>query len=76
VPTALIQLGQRQIQRRILARVLSGDLVVGAPRMVRLLQRYPALQGIPARIIGLGVLPEHAPRALRRPAASGVGRTA
>jgi 2-polyprenyl-6-methoxyphenol hydroxylase-like FAD-dependent oxidoreductase len=66
LPTALVQLGQRQIQRRVLARVLSGDLVVGTPRVLRLLQRYPALQGIPARVIGLGVLPEHAPRALRR----------
>ncbi|MGY1641724.1 FAD-dependent oxidoreductase [Geodermatophilus sp. SYSU D00703] len=66
LPTALVQLGQRQIQRRILARVLSGDLVVGTPRVLRLLQRFPALQGVPARLIGLGVLPEHAPRALRR----------
>jgi hypothetical protein len=28
---------------------------------VRLLDRHPVLQGLPARAIGIGVLPEHAP---------------
>jgi 2-polyprenyl-6-methoxyphenol hydroxylase-like FAD-dependent oxidoreductase len=72
LPTMLTQFGQRQIQQRVLARVLSGDLVVGTPRALRLLQRFPALQGVPARLIGLGILPEHAPRALRRRPAGAV----
>ncbi|MGY1690832.1 FAD-dependent oxidoreductase [Geodermatophilus sp. SYSU D01105] len=66
LPTVLTQFGQRQVQQRLLARVLAGDVTVTAPRLLRLLQRYPRLQGVPARVVGLGVLPEHAPRVLRR----------
>jgi hypothetical protein len=61
------QLLQRQIQTRMLSRVLAGDRPVGAPRVLRLLDRHPVLQGLPARAIGIGVLPEHAP-----PTAAGV----
>ncbi|HEX2156626.1 MAG TPA: hypothetical protein VHS79_06545, partial [Actinomycetes bacterium] len=35
---------------------------------LRALRRYPILQAIPARLIGLGVLPEH----VRSPTARGV----
>jgi 2-polyprenyl-6-methoxyphenol hydroxylase-like FAD-dependent oxidoreductase len=31
------------------------------PQPLRLLQRFPVLQGIPARLIAIGPLPEHAP---------------
>jgi 2-polyprenyl-6-methoxyphenol hydroxylase-like FAD-dependent oxidoreductase len=60
LPTVLTQLVQRQIQTRVLSRILAGDRPIGTPRVVRLLDRYPALQGLPARAIGIGVLPEHA----------------
>ncbi|HEX2072502.1 MAG TPA: hypothetical protein VHF92_01855, partial [Geodermatophilus sp.] len=63
LPTVLTQLLQRQIQQRFLTRVLAGDQPVGTPAVLRLAQRQPALQGIPARIIGLGVLAEHVPPA-------------
>ena len=62
LPTAVIQLVQRQIQQRFLARILAGDQSVPTPRALRLLQRVPALQGVTARIVGLGIRPEHAGR--------------
>jgi 2-polyprenyl-6-methoxyphenol hydroxylase-like FAD-dependent oxidoreductase len=60
LPTVLTQQLQRQVQSRFLSRVLAGDRPVGTPRVLRLLQRHPVLQGVPARMIGIGVLPEHA----------------
>jgi len=39
------------------------------PFAMRLLRRYPALQGVPARAIAIGPLPEHAPQWARRPEA-------
>jgi 2-polyprenyl-6-methoxyphenol hydroxylase-like FAD-dependent oxidoreductase len=61
LPTVITQLVQRQIQTRALSRILAGDRPIGTPRVLRLLHRYPVLQGLPARAIGIGVLPEHAP---------------
>ncbi len=63
LPTVVTQLLQRQIQTRLVSRVLAGDRPVGTPRALRLLDRHPVLQGLPARAIGIGVLPEHAPPA-------------
>ncbi len=39
----------------------------GVPWPLQLLSRFPALQGIPARAIAIGPLPEHAPDWARRP---------
>jgi hypothetical protein len=36
------------------------------PFPLRLLQRFPVLQGVPARAIAIGPLPEHAPEWARR----------
>ena len=63
LPTVVTQLVQRQIQTRALSRILAGDQPVGTPRVLRLLDRHPVLQGLPARAVGIGVLPEHAPSA-------------
>ena len=41
------------------------------PLPLRLLQRFPVLQGIPARLVAIGPLPEHAPDWARRTAAPG-----
>jgi 2-polyprenyl-6-methoxyphenol hydroxylase-like FAD-dependent oxidoreductase len=60
LPTMVTQLVQRQIQTRVLSRILAGDRPVNTPRVLRLLDRHPVLQGLPARAIGMGVLPEHA----------------
>jgi 2-polyprenyl-6-methoxyphenol hydroxylase-like FAD-dependent oxidoreductase len=64
LPTVVTQLVQRQIQARLLSRILAGDQPIGTPRMLRLMDRHPVLQGLPARVIGIGVLPEHAPPSL------------
>ena len=61
LPTVLIQFVQRQVQTRVLSRILAGDRPVGTPRVLRLLDRHPGLQGLPARAVGFGLLPEHAP---------------
>jgi 2-polyprenyl-6-methoxyphenol hydroxylase-like FAD-dependent oxidoreductase len=60
LPTVATQFLQRQIQTRLLTRILAGDRPITAPGVVRLIHRHPVLQGIPARAIGIGVLPEHA----------------
>jgi 2-polyprenyl-6-methoxyphenol hydroxylase-like FAD-dependent oxidoreductase len=65
-PTVVTQLVQRQIQERVLSRILAGDQPIGTPRILRLIDRHPVLQGLPARAIGLGVLPEHASPSLPR----------
>jgi 2-polyprenyl-6-methoxyphenol hydroxylase-like FAD-dependent oxidoreductase len=60
LPTVVTQWVQRQIQTRVLRRILAGDRPIRTPRVVRLLDRHPVLQGLPARAVGIGVLPEHA----------------
>jgi 2-polyprenyl-6-methoxyphenol hydroxylase-like FAD-dependent oxidoreductase len=66
LPTVVTQLVQRQIQVRVLSRILAGDQPIGTPRILRLIDRHPVLQGLPARAIGIGVLPEHASPSLPR----------
>ncbi len=66
LPTVLTQRLQRRIQDRFVDRLLAGDERAGTPAILRLLQRSPVLQGLPARVIGLGIRPEHAPPAGRR----------
>lgn len=43
------------------------------PLPIRLLQRFPALQAVPARMVAIGPLPEHAPMWARRPSTGGRG---
>ncbi len=54
-PTRIIQAGQRVAQERIIGAVLSNQPIGRAPRIVRMLDRFPLLQRIPGRLIGLGV---------------------
>ena len=54
LPTRVIQAGQKAAQDRIIGRVLGGG-PIRAPRIVKLLDRFPRLQRIPGRIIGLGM---------------------
>ena len=54
-PTRVIQAGQKLAQDNVIGTVLSGTPITGAPRILRLLDRFPRLRRIPGRIIGLGV---------------------
>jgi 2-polyprenyl-6-methoxyphenol hydroxylase-like FAD-dependent oxidoreductase len=59
-PTRVTQRLQVLVQNRIVTRVLGGSTrTVSPPFAVRLLQRFPPLRRLPARLIGLGVRPEH-----------------
>jgi 2-polyprenyl-6-methoxyphenol hydroxylase-like FAD-dependent oxidoreductase len=57
-PTRVTQAFQRTIQNRVIGPVLAGAQPK-PPLAVKLLDRFPALRGIPARFIGIGVRPEH-----------------
>jgi len=66
LPTRVTQRLQLAVQDRIIAGVLTDTHPLKPPLAVRLLARYPFLRRIPARIIGLGVRPEHvSPELLR-----------
>lgn len=85
LPTALVQGAQRIAHAAVLAPVLQDGALAPAPPAapregdapaadlplpLRLAQRFPVLQGIPARAVAIGPLPEHAPDWARRPAAA------
>jgi 2-polyprenyl-6-methoxyphenol hydroxylase-like FAD-dependent oxidoreductase len=58
-PTRVTQRVQVFIQRKIISEVLSGTPRLDVPWLVKLAQRWPVLQRIPARLVGIGVRPEH-----------------
>jgi 2-polyprenyl-6-methoxyphenol hydroxylase-like FAD-dependent oxidoreductase len=71
-PTALIQGAQRAAHRYVLGRALAQDPADQRspdrlPLVAQLLRRVPALSTIPAYLIAVGPLPEHAPSWARRP---------
>jgi len=58
--TRIIQAMQRTAQNRIIDRVVLKNVpIAGPPRLIRLMQRFPVLQRIPAWLIGMGVRREH-----------------
>jgi len=59
LPTRLTQWAQVQVQNRVLGRVLASRQQVAAPWVIRLFKKFPVLRRIPARLIGIGVRPEH-----------------
>jgi 2-polyprenyl-6-methoxyphenol hydroxylase-like FAD-dependent oxidoreductase len=73
LPTRIVQAMQRTAQNRLIDRiVLKGVPITRPPRILRLMQRFPILQRIPAYLIGKGFRREHvrSPDAgLRRPQA-------
>jgi 2-polyprenyl-6-methoxyphenol hydroxylase-like FAD-dependent oxidoreductase len=58
-PTRVTQWLQLAMQRRIIARVLDDAKPVKPPLLLRLMGYYPVLRRIPARLIGIGIRPEH-----------------
>ena len=58
-PTRATQWLQVQIQNRILSRVLKTQQALSPPWPLRVVDRCPWLQRIPARIVGVGFRPEH-----------------
>jgi 2-polyprenyl-6-methoxyphenol hydroxylase-like FAD-dependent oxidoreductase len=62
-PTLATQILQRALGRGVITRVLESDQPLPVPAFIRLAQRLPALQGLTARAIAIGFLPEHIARA-------------
>jgi 2-polyprenyl-6-methoxyphenol hydroxylase-like FAD-dependent oxidoreductase len=58
-PTRVTQGMQVFVQKRLISRVLGGSTQLKPPLLIRLLARFPLLRRIPARLIGVGVRPEH-----------------
>jgi 2-polyprenyl-6-methoxyphenol hydroxylase-like FAD-dependent oxidoreductase len=58
-PTWATQKLQIAIQNRIIRRVLASAQPFKVPGIIRLMQRWPSLRRIPARIVGIGFRPEH-----------------
>ena len=58
-PTRATQWLQLIVQNRFLRGVLAGTTKPAVPWPLRLMQRLPVLQRIPARLIGVGIRPEH-----------------
>jgi 2-polyprenyl-6-methoxyphenol hydroxylase-like FAD-dependent oxidoreductase len=59
LPVRLTQRVQLLIQNRVISNVLGRDDKVAPPLPFRLIRIFPILQRLPARLIGLGVRPEH-----------------
>jgi 2-polyprenyl-6-methoxyphenol hydroxylase-like FAD-dependent oxidoreductase len=58
-PTRVTQRLQVIMQERIISRVLDDTGGLRVPTMLRLFQRCPWLRRLPARLVGIGVRPEH-----------------
>jgi 2-polyprenyl-6-methoxyphenol hydroxylase-like FAD-dependent oxidoreductase len=58
-PTRATQRLQVFIQKRIIERVLKTAQPLIVPWPLKMMQRWPALRRIPARVVGIGFRPEH-----------------
>jgi 2-polyprenyl-6-methoxyphenol hydroxylase-like FAD-dependent oxidoreductase len=58
-PTRLTQRLQVLVQRRVIGQTLRAGGPLTPPLALRLLARSPFLQRLPARLVGLGIRPEH-----------------
>jgi 2-polyprenyl-6-methoxyphenol hydroxylase-like FAD-dependent oxidoreductase len=59
LPTQVTQWLQVVIQDRVIRHVLASRRQLALPWALRLVQRFPVLRRIPARLIGMGIRPEH-----------------
>ncbi len=55
----VIQWFQIMVQNNVLSRVLKSTRRPSPPWPARLFNQFPVLRRLPARLIGLGVRPEH-----------------
>jgi 2-polyprenyl-6-methoxyphenol hydroxylase-like FAD-dependent oxidoreductase len=62
-PTRVIQRAQVFIQDRLIGRILGNDAPIATPWLLKLVQSWPFLRRVPARLVGLGIRPEHVRRA-------------
>jgi 2-polyprenyl-6-methoxyphenol hydroxylase-like FAD-dependent oxidoreductase len=58
-PTRLVQRAQVLIQKRVITGVLGNREEIKPPLAVKLLRAFPILRRIPARLLGIGIRPEH-----------------
>jgi 2-polyprenyl-6-methoxyphenol hydroxylase-like FAD-dependent oxidoreductase len=58
-PTRVTQRLQVMIQNNVISRILSSSRPVAVPWPLKLMQQWPWLRRIPARVIGIGFRPEH-----------------
>jgi 2-polyprenyl-6-methoxyphenol hydroxylase-like FAD-dependent oxidoreductase len=58
-PTRVIQRFQVLVQNRVITGVLGSKTELKPPLLVKLFKYFPILRRIPARLLGLGVRPEH-----------------
>jgi 2-polyprenyl-6-methoxyphenol hydroxylase-like FAD-dependent oxidoreductase len=58
-PTEMTQSLQLAVQKRIISNVLATKQNLTAPFVVKLLNWFPILRRLPARLIGIGFRPEH-----------------
>ena len=66
LPTRVVQAAQVIVQDRILGRVLASRRKLSLPWPLKLFRDWPVLSRIPARLIGVGIRPEHVAADLRR----------
>jgi 2-polyprenyl-6-methoxyphenol hydroxylase-like FAD-dependent oxidoreductase len=59
LPMKIIQWLQVQVQNRVLSPVLASSQRPTAPWPVKLFRWFPLLRRLPARLIGMGIRPEH-----------------
>lgn len=58
-PAKVTQTVQIAIQNRVITPLLAADKPIAPTWPLRLLQRFPLLRRLPARMVGMGVRPEH-----------------
>jgi 2-polyprenyl-6-methoxyphenol hydroxylase-like FAD-dependent oxidoreductase len=59
LPMRFTQWLQLTIQKRIISRVLASHERPKPPQVFKLFNSFPGLRGIPARLVGIGIRPEH-----------------
>jgi 2-polyprenyl-6-methoxyphenol hydroxylase-like FAD-dependent oxidoreductase len=59
LPTRVTQTLQLFVQNKLIGRALGSAQSLPAPLLLRLTDRFPLIRRIPARLVGIGVRPEH-----------------